>query len=262
MGNHPAFSFDNLVDGGFLDNFDGKIIKAGFTTGFVPADKAQGGQPVTTYQFFILWQPLSAPDGEEVKPQPSWYGMGGREYVFGGKTEEVSIGDKDVKITLHELIVEGPPLTKTCRFGMFLQRCISLGYTPKGANASALLGLTAHLKREKYEKGGTTSDKEALMPSAILAKPGTVTEITPGAPAGTPAATGAGTGAGAEDEKMEYLLGAMDGKTDKDVVTLDKEKLKNMGLSTAKVYTLLGKMEKSGKIVKGGDGAYHVPAAE
>lgn len=257
MGNHPAFSFDNLVDGGFLDNFDGKIIKAGFTTGFVPADKAkaqgaQDGQPRTTYQFFILWQPLSAPDGEEAKPQPSWYGMGGREFVFGGKTEEVTIG-KEVR-TLYETVVDGPPLTKTCRFGMFLQRCMGLGFTPKGGNASSVLGLTAHLKREKYENSGTTSDKEALMPTAILAKPGTTAVVGTAAGAATPAPD-----TSVEDNEA-VIMKMMEGLTDKDVPKLDKADLKEMGLSTAKVYTMLAKLEKAGKFVKDGEGQYHAAA--
>lgn len=249
MGN-PKFSFDNLVDGGFLDNFDAKVIKAGFTTGFVPADKAQGGQPVTTYQAFILWQPIGLPE-EESTPQPSWYGMGGREYVFGGKTEELTIGNKEAKVTLYEEIMDGPPLTKQCRFGLFLQRCISLGFVPTGANMGSMVGLSAHLKREKYEKAGATSDKEALMPTAILAKPG---KTAAGAPAGSAAPTEPDTTA---EDNEAAIMKMMEDLTDRDVPKLDKAELKEMGLSTAKVYTLLARLEKAGKFVKDAEGKYH-----
>lgn len=248
MGNQP-FSFKNRVEGGFLDDFDGAVIKFGFTTGFVPADKSGTGEPVTTHQAFALWLPTNPPEGEEAKAQPSWYGMGGKEYVFGGKTEEISLGDKDTKITVYAEIKEGPPLTKQSRFGMFLERCASFGFDPEGGNGASFIGLIAHLKREKYEKGKTKSDKEALMPTAILAKPGKGATKAAAAPASEPETT---------DEDIDAtLMKLMEGLGDKDVPKLDKETLKELGLSTAKVYTRLSKLEKAGTFIKDGEGKYH-----
>lgn len=243
-----GFNFRDRVEGGFMDNFDAKCVKFGFTTGFVPADKSGTGQPVTTHQAFALWMPLAAPEGEEIKAQPSWYGMGGKEYVFGGKTEEISLGDKDTKVTVYSEIVSGPPLTKSSRFGMLLERCASLGFDPEGGSGSAFEGLTAHLKREKYEKGNTKSDKEALMPTAILAKPGKGTAKAAAAAAADPEST--------EEDNEAVVMKMMDGLTDKDVPKMDKATLKEMGLTVAKVYTMLAKLEKAGKLVKDGNGAY------
>jgi hypothetical protein len=208
----------------------------------VPADKTTSGEPVTTHQAFILWEPIGV-TSEEAILQPSWYSMGGKEYVFGGKTEEVALGKGNTKITLYEEIKDGPPLTKQSRFGLFLERCASLGFDPDGASGGLFVGLSAHVKREKYEKGKTKSDKECLMPTAILAKPGK-------------AAAAASALDSTEEDNEAVLVKMMSGLTDKDVPKLDKATLKEMGLTTAKVYSMLSKLEKAGTLSKDAQGAY------
>ncbi len=253
MANAP-FSFRNRVEGGFMDDFDAKLIKFGFTQGFIPADKTGTGEGRPSFQAFALWQPIGE-DAEDAKPQPSWYGMGQKEYVFGGKVEQVHLGDKDTTQEVYENITEGPPLTKQSRFGQFLERLAKLGFDPDGADGSVFEGLVCHLKREKYDQGrgsGAKSDKEALMPTAILSKPGKT--AAPAAPATKEEAKAA-----AEDAEAA-LCAMVDGKADKDMPTLDKEALKAIGLSLAKVYSSLPKLVKAGKLAKDGEGVYHIAA--
>ncbi|GAH65794.1 unnamed protein product, partial [marine sediment metagenome] len=70
----------NRVETEFLDDFNGEVIKAGFMEGFIPAEKTRGGQSVVSHQLLLLWKPLDQEgDGQ---PQPAWYSMGGKSFVF------------------------------------------------------------------------------------------------------------------------------------------------------------------------------------
>ena len=217
----------------FLDDFDGEVIKAGFIEGLVSAERSRSGKPVTTQQLFLLWKVLD----QEAKEQPSWYSMGQRGFTFGGKTEKVTVGKKEME--LYEKVTDGPELKKNSRAGLLLERLAELGWEPEEeasdecANApKAFTGLQCHLMREKYEPGTRSTldvERETLMPIAVIGK-----------------------GAAAPmEEAEEVLLTVIVGKADKDVAEISKmDRIKTVGLTPAKIYKALDKMVAEGKLVK------------
>lgn len=225
----------NRVETQFLDDFDGEVVAAGFTEGFIPAEKTRSGKSVVSHQLALLYKVLD----REANDQPSWYSMGGKGFTFGGDVRKVTVGDKELE--LYQKVTEGPELNVNSRMGQLLERLGELGFTPEGDSADALIGLKCHLVREKYEsKGRSTLDveRETLMPTAILGQ------------AAAPAAA-------AEDEAAEILASVIIGKGDKDVADLSKtDRIKAVGLTPAKIYKALDKMVADGKLVKDKDSNY------
>jgi len=225
------------VETQFLDDFDGQVTKAGFLESFISGEKTRSGKPVVSHQLFLLWKVLS----EEALDQPSWYSMGGKSFVFGGKVEKVTVGNTELE--LSEKVTEGPELNVSSRMGQLLERLEELGFVPEGDSAESFMGLKCHLVREKYESRGRSTlavETETLMPTAVLGK---------GAPA-TPAAAAA-------EEAEEILASVMVGKGEKDVADISKsDRIKAVGLTPAKIFKLLDKMVADGKLVKDKDSNY------
>lgn len=247
-----GFDMGDRVDTSFLDDFDGKSIKAGWVEGLVPAEKTRSGKAQVTHQLFLLVQPADP----EQKPQPSWYGMGGKEYTFGGATEKIMVGEKE--LVLYAEIVDGPKLGNQCRCGQLLNKLEELGRKITGGKAAAFVGLDGHWKREAYKqegkdgKVGATSDREALMPTALIAG---------GASPGAAGPAGAGGDAGSDEEAADIadiVAAMMDGKKDSDVPKLIKEdRIKALGLEkSSALYKLIDKLVADGKLVKSDKGVY------
>lgn len=225
----------NRVETQFLDDFNGEVIAAGFSEGFIPAEKTRSGQAVVSHQLALLWKVLD----QEANDQPAWYSMGGKGFTFGGNVKKVTVGDKELE--LYEKVTEGPELNINSRMGQLLGRLEELGFIPEGDSAEAFMGLKCHLMREKYESKGRSTlevERETLMPTAVLGK---------GAPAPVAAA----------EEAEEILASVIVGKGEKDVADLSKtDRIKAVGLTPAKIFKLLDKMVADGKLVKDKDGNY------
>jgi len=223
----------------FLDDFDAEVVKAGFVEGFIPAEKTRTGKGTVSHQLFLHWRPLDP--SLEAADQPAWYSMGGKGFTFGGTTEKVTVGDKELE--LYEKVVDGPKLKTNSRMGLLLGRLEEKGFTPEGDNARAFMGLRCHLKREKYEPGTRSTlevERETLMPTAVLGK-------------GTPAAPAAA----AAEEAEEILVSVIVGKGDKDVADISKmDRIKAVGLTPAKIYKALDKMVAEGRLVRDKAGNY------
>jgi hypothetical protein len=115
----------------------------------------------------------------------------------------------------------------------------SLGVKVEGADASVLVGLECHVRREKYPqpegKGKAfDNDSETLLPTLIKAG-----STSAPAAAAAPAA----------DEMDELLMAAVDGKGDADIPELLKgERLKALGLSPAKTFKKIDGLVKAGRL--------------
>ena len=222
-----------------LDDFDAECVEAGFVEGYIPAEKTRSGKPVVSHQLLLVWRPLERE--EEVKDQPAWYSMGGKEFEFGGKVKTIELGDKTFE--LYPKVEEGPKLSNNSRMGLLLERLAELGFEPEGDSADAFIGLKCHLVREKYQSSGRSTlevERETLMPTALLGK---------GEAKAAPAAT--------EDEVDEILASLMVGRTDADVAEVSKmDRVKALGLSPARIYKRLDTMVKEGKLTRDKNGVY------
>lgn len=244
-----GFDVGDRVDISFLDDFDGKVIKAGWVEGLVPAERTKSGKAQVTHQLFLYVQPADA----EQKSQPSWYGMGGKEYIFGGTTEKVMVGEKE--LVLYAEIVDGPKLSNQSRCGQLLNKLEELGCKITGSKAAAFVGLDAHWKREAYKqegkdgKTGASSDREALMPTALIAG---------GTSPGAAGPAGAGGDAGSDEEAADIVAAMIDGKKDSDVPKLIKEdRIKALGLEkSSALYKMIDKLVAGGKLVRSDKGVY------
>jgi len=229
------WTFKDREAGTFLDNFDGRVVKAGFVEGLISGDKTRTGKPVTTQQLFLLWHPLD----QEANDQPAWYGMGKKGFTFGGNTEAVTVGTKELE--LYERIIDGPKLNTKSRLGIFLDKLESLGFSPDSDSAKVFIGLKCHLKRERYEGSGIESERETPMPVSLLSKPGTPAPAV------------------AEDEVDDIVLSLVTGKSEGDIIDIAKmERIKGLGLSAAKLFKICDRLKAEGKLIYQ-DGVYSEP---
>ncbi len=235
---------------GFLEEFKGKVIRAGYMEGLISADKSFSKKMVTTRQLFLMYRVIVPAGQEQPADQPSWYGMGGGEFKFGGATEEFTLKDKAYK--LYGEIIDGPALTKKSGMGMLLDRLEELKFTAEGGNAAQFLGLVADIKREAG--AGSSEDSTLNMPVKLYGKE-TVEQTAMQKAA---ASVGAGKTDEEAEEQAEIFMGVVDGKTEKDFPEISKaDRIKAMGIKSGKLFMLADKLVASGRLTKGADGVYH-----
>ena len=243
--------FGTTVEAKGMDKFVGEVVKAGYVEGLLTASQSASEKPVPTQQLLLIWRPLDVE--EEIKDQPSWYGMGSKGFTFTGDVEMFTLG-KDEKALYPEINdpENAPDITDTSWLGLLLDRCNKLGFIPKGTDANAFLGLKAQVKRERYcdvasaflmendrEARGTLSKGETIMPTSIIAKPGAKPVVTSTAPKAT------------DDEVNKVLIAATVGHTEEELITVvaSKPEVKATGLGVTDVLRIVDKLAEAGKLV-------------
>jgi len=123
--------FDSDSSGGF-GPYEAKVINAGVAVG------RYGAQMV-----FVC-----KPTNPQRRTQILFLGMGKGEYVFGGDSETIVIGEgeKAFETAIQKEIVSGPKINIMTNAGLFLNALKHLGFKLGGSNMSVYIGMMLDLE--------------------------------------------------------------------------------------------------------------------